>query len=158
MKKIDKNQKYGVIAAVAIIVVALAATWFGQSDTLQGWLELSKGPMSYKQVYKWKNKYVTPVASPVTSVVVSTVTSPAGPSLVASAVTSPVASPVQISQSLAATLDLTRLPTLTANVLKAAARADYLSNPARYRLSNTQRLQIINMYKVNHPNAFIITR
>lgn len=148
-----KNQKYGIIAAVVVVVVALGAVLVGQSDTLQGWLKLRPANTITKNFggYKYGNKYVTPVVSPVTSIVLSTVTSPSSPSLVASAVTSPVASAVPVPGGMPSTINPATVPTLTAQVLKDAARQDYLKNPKRYTLSQSQKQQLVQQYWRAHP-------
>jgi hypothetical protein len=153
-----KNQKNIVIAAVVVAVVALGAIFFTQSGLLQGWFKFSNSKTTLTRPsasYYRTNlaKFVTLVASPVTSPVSSTVTSPSGPSTVVSPVTSPVVSAVELQKAALAGVDTSKLPLLTAADMKAAARADFLRNPAKYQLTAQQRKQFIDLYNAKKNNV-----
>lgn len=160
LKNMKKNEKFMILAVMALVAVTLGAVFFTQSDMLQGWLKLQKANTNLQLkvakpgYYNYKDKPVTVVVSAVPSVVPSVVTSPSGPSVVASVVTSPVASGVPVTPVLAAKLNTQTLPALTSKVLKDAAKVDFARNPKKFQLSNRDKQRLIDMYKVKHPDAF----
>lgn len=93
-------------------------------------------------------RVVSAETSPVTSVVVSRVTSPAATSRLASAVTSPVTSGIPVPAFETASVDTNQLPVLTPIMLKSIARDDYVANPAKFRLSNQAKLDVLRLYKL----------
>lgn len=159
-----KNKKFVVVGVLALVAVTVGAVFFTQSDLLQGMLKLKKATTNLQLsaakpgYYKYKDKPVTVVVSAVPSVVPSVVTSPSGPSVVPSVVVSPVASGVPVTPVLAAKLNTQTLPALTSSVLKDAAKADVKLNPAKFQMSNRDKLRLIDLYKTKYPNAFKLQR
>ncbi len=159
-----KNKKFVVVGVLALVAVTVGAVFFTQSDLLQGMLKLKKASTNLQLsvakpgYYNYKDKPVTVVVSAVPSVVPSVVTSPSGPSVVPSVVVSPVASGVPVTPVLAAKLNTQTLPALTSSVLKDAAKADVKLNPAKFQMSNRDKLRLIDLYKTKYPNAFKLQR
>jgi hypothetical protein len=158
----DKGQKkqYKKIGLIALAVVVLAGgiMLLGQSDLFQGKLQLfpKKPTLQIGGIYKSNDtppKPVSGVVSGVPTVIASNVPSQVGPSIVVSQVPSgiitPVASGVYLSPIAAAKVNVNALPTLTSDVLKKLAKEDLVKNPAKYRLTNEQKRNMINLYMRN---------
>ncbi len=86
------------------------------------------------------------VISQVTSEVTSEVTSDV-PSQVTSPVTSPVASAVPLQKSYRRGINIKTLPELTSKVLLEAAKKDFRLNPAKYKLSRSEKSKLMKLYE-----------
>ena len=139
----------------------------------------------YKYKDQIVSAVTSPVTSPVTSVVSSQVTSPTGTSIVASAVTSPVASPVtsavafekcklkRCEEGILQEAKFGHMQELTGAMLKSIAardykqnqgkytsqaKKDYLKNPSKFMLSNSEKEKIIELYKQKNPKQFMFKK
>lgn len=146
------------LGVLAVVVVAAAALLAGGGQLFQGKLDFKKlTGISVNQTPKinpnwYKNVkipgVVTAVVSSVPSVIVSKVTSQGGVSNVPSVVVTPVASAVPVPASMTAGVDVSKLPTMTKDVLASAAKREFTANPARFTLTNAQKTNLLNAYKL----------
>lgn len=172
--------KKTIIAVLVVVLVGTSLALANQSELFQGKFFFKKPPVlkiDYSKVFWYRGRVVSgvasPVTSPVTSVVVSEVTSPAATSRVASAVTSPVASAVAsavaVDEKTASGIDTKKLNPLTASILQSIAKTDYSKNkkmyeekakedykknPQKFTLSQSQKAQLIELYKSKYPEKF----
>lgn len=159
IKKLTGSKLYILAAVVVVAVIAVATTMSSQYNVSQADV-LRSSAQSSGTIYIYKNKYVSAVVSPVSSVIISKVTSRIGTSRitskVASVITSPVASAVTLSKNATKYINVSKVPKLTASILKSVAKADYIKNRAKYTLTNAKKMQIIKAYQKKYPKAFKI--
>jgi hypothetical protein len=149
----SKNSKIllGVLTVVVVVLIGVLVT---NSELLQGRINTpgtSTKPPS--DLYNHKGSIVSVVTTPVPSVVISQVTTPGGTTSVPSVVTSPVASPVGVLSTYVGTLPkgtLAKLPKLTRAILESIAKKDFIKNPKKYILTESQKAKILEMYKRNN--------
>ncbi|OIP81155.1 hypothetical protein COW94_00655 [Candidatus Peregrinibacteria bacterium CG22_combo_CG10-13_8_21_14_all_44_10] len=156
------NKKITIWIAVVVLILVSAGLLISKTELLQGKFSPFKSSIDFT-LYSYKGRIVSGVTSPVTSVVVSDVTSESTSevtsaggtsevtsritSTVPSAVTSPVTSAVAVSKSIAAKKNIANLNELTQELLLSIAQEDYLKDPSKFRLSNSQKQEVIKLYE-----------